>query len=114
MLYQNYYTCEVKLYNDKNYTTSIKLSDLIYKLDFHYNYFDGCYHLTVYDSADRVLAANKKIDPKRSFVFDTFDADQLGFSFSKIYDYRDVNYDKWNENMVCVAYLTRWESQEIT
>lgn len=109
MLEQKYYACTVQLYNDKNYTTNITLSNHTYRLDFRYNSFSGLYHFSVFDSAGRILAANKEIDFDRFFEFKTYDAEYLVFSFNKVMVYRDINYDRWSDNMFCIARLTKWE-----
>lgn len=109
-----YYGCRVALYNDKNYTCFIKLSDFTYHLAFRYNTFAGAYMLTVYDANGNTLISNKMVKPDRMFDIKPREnsVESLNLVFNKIFPNADVNYDKWDDNMMCTAYLTRWENVE--
>lgn len=105
-----YYSCTVRLYNDKNYTTNIRLADETFRLDFRYNSFSDAYYLTVYDSVGGVIATNKEIAPQRAFNFRVPNGVVLSLYFDKYLDSFGVNNEKWNDNMLCIARYQRWEA----
>lgn len=107
-----YYDCTVKLFNDKYYSTTIKLADSTFQLDFRYNTFSESYHLTVKDSVGNTLAANKAIAPDRMFSIKITDgsAVELCIMFFKLLPSIGVSPSKWADNMSCVAKLIKWES----
>lgn len=107
-----YYTCDVRLFNSKNYTTTIKLSDQTFKLDFRYNSFSESYFLNVYDSSGYTIASNKEVAPDRVFVFQPTSGVSLQFKFFKLLDSYDVNYENWIDNMACVAFYSKWVNVE--
>ena len=107
-----FYDCTVKLYNDKNYSTTIKLSDSTFQLDFRYNTFNEAYYLTVKDSVGNALASSKLVAPDRVFNIKITDgsAVELCIMFFKLLDNVGVPTDSWADNMSCVAKLIKWET----
>ena len=109
-----YYECIVQLYRDKYYSTTIKLSNNTYQLDFRYNTFSQSYYLTVLDSVGNPIAVNKEIAANRLFTFKVTDdgAVELAIYFGKYLESLSVDPENWTDNMYCVARLIKWEKVE--
>jgi hypothetical protein len=106
-----YYDCTVKLYNDKFYSSPIKLSNLTFQLEFRYNSFSEAYHLTIKDSVGNTIASNKMVSPESSFSYRLSDgtAVELSLMFFKYLPSVIVPMERWSENVGCVARLIKWE-----